>query len=224
LSGLARLGGKSNSASLRSGVSFLEQVGGPVHKGRLEAFSDGVLAIILTIMVLDLKAPASDDLTALRPLGPVFLAYMLSFIYVGIYWNNHHHLFQAAQHVTGWALWANLHLLFWLSLTPFVTSWAGATGFATGPVVAYGLVLLLAAIAYWALVQALVRSHGQGSVLAQAVGRDTKGVLSLLIYAVALLVAWLSPWTACLLYALVAAIWLVPDPRIEKVLRTAHAK
>ncbi len=189
-----------------------------MSKGRLEAFSDGVLAIIITIMVLELKAPHEPELEALRPLVPVVLSYVLSFVYVGIYWNNHHHLLQAVRHVNGLTLWANLHLLFWLSLTPFVTHWMGATCFAPWPVAAYGAVLLLAALAFTILTRVLIASQGKEPLLALAVGRDRKGKLSLLIYVVAILVAFGYPRLACGLYALVAVIWLVPDPRIERAL------
>jgi uncharacterized membrane protein len=189
-----------------------------MSKGRLEAFSDGVLAIIITIMVLELRAPREPGPDALRPLIPLFLSYVLSFVFVGIYWNNHHHLLQAARHVNGRVLWANLHLLFWLSLTPFVTNWMGATNFAAWPVAAYGAVQLLAGIAYYLLSRALVAQHGQDSALATAVGRDRKGKLSLLLYAVALGLAFVDSRIACALYALVAVLWLIPDPRIEKTL------
>ena len=188
-------------------------------KGRLEAFSDGVLAIIITIMVLDLKAPHEADLAALGPLIPVFLSYVLSFIFVGIYWNNHHHLFQAAHQVNGAVLWANLHLLFWLSLIPFITSWIGATHFAAWPVAVYGVVLLLAGCAYSLLTRALVALHGEESTLATAVGADRKGKISLLVYTLALPVAFVDPRIACGLYSLVALIWLIPDQRIERRLR-----
>jgi uncharacterized membrane protein len=189
-----------------------------MSKGRLEAFSDGVLAIIITIMVLELKAPQEPELAALRPQVPAFLSYVLSFVYVGIYWNNHHHLLQAARHVNGRILWANTHLLFWLSLTPFVTNWMGATCFGAWPVAVYGGVMLLAACAYFILTRVLVASHGKGSPLALALGRDRKGKLSLLIYAVAIPVAFADPRVACVLYAVVAVIWLVPDRRIETTL------
>ena len=187
-------------------------------KGRLEAFSDGVIAIIITIMVLELKIPHEADLAALRPLLPVFLSYILSYIYLGIYWNNHHHLFQAVQQVNGHVLWANLHLLFWLSLLPFVTAWAGENHFATWPVVFYGLVLLFAAIAYFVLTRTLIRHHGKDSTLATALGRDSKGVISVVIYALAILLAFVNVWLANLLYVLVALMWLIPDRRIEKKL------
>src|SRR5262245_51497437 len=189
-----------------------------MSKGRLEAFSDGVLAIIITIMVLELKAPQEATLEALRPLVPGFLSYLLSFVFVGIYWNNHHHLLQAVRQVSGRVLWANLHLLFWLSLTPFVTSWMGNTCFGTWPVAAYGAVFLLAGCAYFLLTRALIAQEGQDSALASAVGRDRKGKSSVLIYAVAIPVAFAEPYVACALYVLVAGLWLVPDRRIENAL------
>jgi uncharacterized membrane protein len=189
-----------------------------MHKGRLEAFSDGVLAIIITIMVLELHAPHEANLAALRPLVPVLLSYLLSFIYVGIYWNNHHHMFQAARQVSGAVLWANLHLLFWLSLIPFVTSWMGESHFAAMPVAAYGLVLLLASIAFAILSRVLVRHHGEGSTLARAFGSGWKERVSMALYAVAIPLAFVSRWAACAAYAAVAMWWLIPDPRIERVM------
>ena len=185
-------------------------------KERLAAFSDGVLAIIITIMVLELRVPQGADLAALRPLLPVLLSYVLSFVFIGIYWNNHHHLFQAAQQVNGSVLWANLHLLFWLSLTPFVTGWMGENDFASWPVALYGTVLLCAGFAYFILVRALVSHHGPASVLASALGPDTKGKLSLVFYAVAIPLAFVNSWLACGLYVVVAVMWLIPDRRIEK--------
>ena len=190
-----------------------------MEKGRLEAFSDGVIAIIITIMVLELKVPHGADLVALRPLLPVFLSYVLSFIYVGIYWNNHHHLLQAARKVNGRVLWANLHLLFWLSLFPFVTGWMGENHFATFSVALYGMVLLFAAIAYFILTRALIASHGRESALATALGQDFKGKVSVVIYAVAILLSYVNSWFACMLYMLVALLWLIPDRRIEKTLK-----
>lgn len=184
-------------------------------KGRLEAFSDGVIAIIITIMVLELRAPEETTLTALQPLLPVFVSYVLSFIYVGIYWNNHHHLLQAARQVNGAVLWANLHLLFWLSLVSFTTAWMGEHDFAAWPVVFYGSNLWLAALAYYLLVRALLAAHGPDSVLAKAIGSDTKGIVSLVIYTVAILLAFVYPLLALGLYAVVALMWLVPDRRIE---------
>jgi uncharacterized membrane protein len=182
---------------------------------RLEAFSDGVVAILITIMVLGLAAPATGDLAALLALLPHFLGYALSFLLLGIYWNNHHHLFQAAQAVDGRVLWANLHLLFWLSLVPFATSWLTSTGFAPLPVATYGLVFLLAAIAYYLLARALVGLHGPDSVLAEALGRDWKGRGSLLIYVLAIPLAFVSSPAAMALNVLVALVWLIPDRRIE---------
>jgi uncharacterized membrane protein len=192
-------------------------------RGRLEAFSDGVLAIIITIMVLELKVPHGADLGALGPLLPVFLSYVLSFIFIGIYWSNHHHLFHAVQHVDGRILWANLHLLFWLSLIPFVTGWMGENHFAAWPVALYGTVLLSAAIAYVILTRVLVSYHGRDSALAKAVGKDFKGKVSVVCYAVAIPLAFVNSWLACGLYVLVVVMWLIPDRRIERELteRTA---
>jgi uncharacterized membrane protein len=187
-------------------------------KGRLEAFSDGVLAIIITIMVLELKVPHGADLTALTPLLPSFLSYVLSFIYLGIYWNNHHHMLHATRRVDGSILWANLHLLFWLSVVPFVTGWMGENGFAPAPTALYGAVLLLAAIAYWILQRAIIAGQGDSSLLAKAVGRDLKGKISPLLYLIAIPTAFVSQWISAALYVLVALIWLVPDRRIERVL------
>ncbi|HMF11114.1 MAG TPA: TMEM175 family protein [Gemmataceae bacterium] len=184
-------------------------------KSRLEAFSDGVFAIIITIMVLDLRPPRTADFAALAPLVPVFLSYLLSFVFVAIYWNNHHHLLQAARQVNGRILWANMHLLFWLSLTPFVTSWMGQTNFGPPPVAAYGVVMLLAGFAYSILTHVLISHHGAESALARAVGRDFKGYLSLMIYAAAIPLSFAEARLACVLYALVAIIWLIPDRRIE---------
>jgi uncharacterized membrane protein len=187
-------------------------------KGRLEAFSDGVLAIIITIMVLELKVPHGADLAALTPLLPSFLSYVLSFIYLGIYWNNHHHMLHATRRVNGAILWANLHLLFWLSVVPFVTGWMGENGFAPAPTALYGAVLLLAAIAYWILQRAIIAGQGDSPLLAKAVGRDLKGKLSPVLYLVAIPSAFISQWISAALYVLVALIWLVPDRRIERVL------
>ena len=187
-------------------------------KGRLEAFSDGVLAIIITIMVLELKVPHGADLAALRSLIPVFLSYVLSFIYIGIYWNNHHHLWQAVRHVNGRILWANLHLLFWLSLIPFVTGWMGENHFATWPIALYGTVLLFCAIAYYILTVALIAHHGKDSTLAIALGRDFKGKISVVFYAVAIPLSFVNSWIAFAVYVLVAIMWLIPDRRIEKTL------
>jgi uncharacterized membrane protein len=186
-------------------------------KGRLEAFSDGVLAIIITIMVLEMKVPHdAHDLAALRPVLPVFLSYLLSFIYVGIYWNNHHHLFHVAQRVTGGILWSNLHLLFWLSLIPFVTGWMGENHFAPTPVALYGFVLLMAGVAFVILTQCLLRQPGGNPVLAGALGRDVKGKVSMLAYACAIPLSFVNRWIACATYATVAMIWLIPDRRIER--------
>jgi uncharacterized membrane protein len=191
----------------------------PMTKGRLEAFSDGVIAIIITIMVLELKVPGGGDLASLSGLAPVFLSYVLSFVYVGIYWNNHHHLLHAARHVDGRILWANLLLLFWLSLFPFVTHWTGATGFAAWPVAVYGGVLLMAALSYTLLVRALLARHGSDSVLAAAIGSDFKGRVSLACYVLGIAVAVLvNRWLGLALYTAVALIWLVPDLRIERAL------
>ena len=190
-----------------------------MSKTRLEAFSDGVLAILITIMVLELKVPHGADFHALRPMLPVFLAYVLSFIYLGIYWNNHHHMLHAAEKVDGRILWANLHLLFWLSLVPVGTEWMGDHPFAPLPTAVYGVVLLGAAIAYTILQAMIVRRHGPGSVLATAVGKDVKGKVSLGLYLAAIAAACVLPWIATAIYALVALIWLVPDPRIEKTLQ-----
>jgi TMEM175 potassium channel family protein len=187
-------------------------------KNRMEAFSDGVFAVIITIMVLEMRAPHGTDLSSLRPLIPVFLSYVLSFIFLGIYWSNHHHLLQAVAHVNGPVLWANLHLLFWLSLIPFVTNWMGENYPAAGPVALYGTVLLFAAIAYFILAKALISLHGEDSVIATALGRDFKGKISMVIYLVAIPLAFVNSWLACGLYALVVIMWLVPDRRIEKTL------
>jgi uncharacterized membrane protein len=189
-----------------------------MSKGRMEAFSDGVIAIIITIMVLELTVPHEADLAALRPLIPTFLSYVLSFVNLGIYWNNHHHLLQAIKQVDGRVLWANLHLLFWLSLIPFVTGWMGENDFSAWPVALYGTVLLLAAVAYFILTRALLSIHGRDSVLATALGRDFKGKVSVVIYLVAIPLAFVSSWFAGVLYVLVAVMWLIPDRRIEKTL------
>jgi uncharacterized membrane protein len=183
---------------------------------RLEAFSDGVLAIIITIMVLELKVPHAVELAALKPVLPVLLSYVLSFIYLGIYWNNHHHLFQAAKEVSGGILWANLHLLFWLSLFPFTTGWMGENHLASTPTAVYGFVLLMAAIAYQILEHTIIAKEGRGSLLARAIGSDWKGKLSSVFYLVAIPLAFVSSWIAGGLYVLAALLWLIPDPRIEK--------
>ncbi|KAB8139811.1 DUF1211 domain-containing protein [Chloroflexia bacterium SDU3-3] len=184
-------------------------------KNRLEAFSDGVIAIIITIMVLELKAPHEATFAALRELLPAFLSYVLSFVYVGIYWNNHHHMLHTAHHVTGRVLWANLHLLFWLSLLPFVTMWMGENQFAAQPSALYGFVLLMAACAYWLLQQSIIKTDGASSMLRQAIGRDWKGKLSPLIYIAAIILSFVLPWAGQALYAFSALIWLIPDSRIE---------
>lgn len=187
-------------------------------KGRMEAFSDGVIAIIITIMVLELRVPHGVDVTALFSLLPIFLSYVLSFVFLGIYWNNHHHLLQAVKHVNGRVLWANLHLLFWLSLTPFVTGWMGENHFASWPVALYGSVLLCAAVAFFILARALISAHGKDSVIANALGRDFKGKVSIAIYALAIPLSFVNSLVACSLYVSVAIMWLVPDRRIEKSL------
>ncbi|NOT33574.1 MAG: DUF1211 domain-containing protein [Candidatus Eisenbacteria bacterium] len=188
-----------------------------MHKGRLEAFSDGVIAIIITIMVLELKVPHVPHFRAIGELWPVLLSYVLSFVNVGIYWNNHHHLMQAVKHVDGRILWANMHLLFWLSLMPFTTAWMGENHFALDPVALYGVVLAMSGVAYYLLVRALLTRHGGDSHLARAIGRDFKGKISVAIYLVAIPAAWIKPWIALSLYALVAVMWLVPDKRIERL-------
>ena len=186
-------------------------------KGRLEAFSDGVIAVIITIMVLEMKVPHGAEPGALQPLLPVFLTYVLSFIYIGIYWNNHHHMFHAVHHVNGTVLWANLHLLFWLSLVPFVTGWMGENHFETLPVVAYGLVLLASAFAYTILTRALLAIHERDSIFARGLGKDFKGNISLVIYIASIALAFVQPWVACAGYVLVAAIWFYPDRRFERL-------
>jgi uncharacterized membrane protein len=189
-----------------------------MEKNRLEAFSDGVIAIIITIMVLELKVPHTPGLAELKPLLPVLLSYVLSFIYVGIYWNNHHHLFHSTQKVTGGILWANLHLLFWLSLFPFTTGWMGENHLASTPTAVYGFVLLMAAIAYYILQRTIINQQGRNSLLAAAIGKDWKGKISPLGYLAAIPLAFVNPWLASSLYILVALMWLVPDRRIERVL------
>jgi uncharacterized membrane protein len=194
--------------------------GGLMGKGRLEAFSDGVFAIIITIMVLELKVPHRPDgmptMGDLGPLFPVFASYVLSFVFVAIYWNNHHHLLQACHRVTGGTLWANVHLLFWLSLVPFVTGWMGENKFAAVPVALYGFVMLMAAVGFTILVRVLLHVHGQESTLATALGSDAKGRLSLLLYASAIPLAFVNRWIALAIYFIVAGIWLIPDRRIER--------
>ena len=190
-------------------------------KGRLEAFSDGVIAVIITIMVLELKVPHDSRLEALAPILPVFLTYVLSFIYVGIYWNNHHHMLHTVQHVSGGILWANLHLLFWLSLVPFVTGWMGENHFDALPTAVYGVVMLMSAIAYWILQRTILAALGPDSVLHRAIGRDLKGKLSPFLYVLAIVLAFVNQWLSDALYVLVALIWLVPDRRIERTLAAA---
>ena len=189
-----------------------------MKSGRLEAFSDGVLAIIITIMVLELKVPHGDGLAALWPLLPVFLSYVLSFLYVGIYWNNHHHLFQAAERVNGAVLWANLHLLFWLSLIPVVTGWVGENHLAAAPTALYGAVLLMSAVAYWILQRTLIAANGRDSTLAQALGRDWKGKLSPVLYLAAIGLSFVHAWLADAVYVAVAMMWFIPDQRIARTL------
>ena len=189
-------------------------------KSRLEAFSDGVIAIVITIMVLELKVPHAPTLQALAPLLPVFLSYVLSFVYLGIYWNNHHHMLHTVTHVSGGVLWANLHLLFWLSLLPFATGWMGENHFTALPSALYGFVLLMAAMAYWWLQQLIIRAHGRDSLLARAVGGDWKGKLSPLLYASGIALSFVATPVALGIYVLVALMWLVPDKRIERVLPT----
>jgi uncharacterized membrane protein len=187
-----------------------------MDKGRLEAFSDGVIAVIITIMVLELKVPHGTDLAALGPLVPVFLSYVLSFVYVGIYWNNHHHMLYAVQSINGRALWANLHLLFWLSLIPFVTGWVNENHFAAVPVALYGVVLLMSGVGYYLFGRVLIAQHAKDSPLARAMGKDLKSIMSLLIYVVAIALAFVNPWVSCALYIFVAIMWFIPDPRIER--------
>jgi TMEM175 potassium channel family protein len=184
--------------------------------GRMEAFSDGVIAILITVMVLELPIPHGTTWAALREAGPVLLSYVLSFVYLGIYWNNHHHMLQATDRVSGLILWANLHLLFWLSLTPFTTAWLGENHFAATPAAAYGIVLLAAAIAYYALQRAIIRSQGGTSLVARAVGRDRKGKLSPVLYALGIGLSFVDQWLSIAIYALVALVWLIPDRRIER--------
>lgn len=187
-------------------------------KGRLEAFSDGVLAIIITIMVLEMKVPHGADWDSLKPLAPVFMSYILSFIYIGIYWNNHHHLLHAVHKISGKVMWANNHLLFWLSLMPFASGWMGENHFASLPTAVFGVDLLMAGVAYYILAQSLIKLHGKESVIARAVGRDSKGKISVIIYAAGVGLSCLNGWISLALYTLVAIIWLIPDRRIEKKL------
>jgi uncharacterized membrane protein len=187
-------------------------------RNRLEAFSDGVIAIIITIMVLELRVPNGSTVSALRPLAPVFLSYVLSFVFIGIYWSNHHHLLQVVEHVSGRVLWANLHLLFWLSLIPFVTAWVGQNHFAAMPVALYGFVLLCSALAYFILTRALLAIHAEDSVLATALGNDFKGKISIVLNLIAISLALVRAWLALAIYIVVAVIWLVPDKRIERTI------
>jgi len=190
-----------------------------MNRTRLEAFSDGVLAIIITIMVLEIKVPHGSDFAALKPLIPVVISYILSFIYIGIYWNNHHHMMHTVKHVSGSILWANLHLLFWLSLVPFTTGWIGENHFAPIPMAVYGVVLLLAAIAYFILQATIIRAQGERSLLARAVGSDIKGKMSPILYLLGIGSCFISEWISGIFYVLVALIWLIPDKRIEIILR-----
>ena len=190
-----------------------------MKKERLEAFSDGVIAIIITIMVLGITVPKGDKLADLKPLIPVISSYILSFIYLGIYWNNHHHMMHTVKHVTGDILWANLHLLFWLSLVPFVTGWMGENHFAAMPVSLYGVILLMAAIAYYILQRRIISNHGPDSVLARAIGKDLKGKISPILYFIAIGSTWINEWIAGAIYILVALIWIVPDKRIEVIFK-----
>lgn len=187
-------------------------------KGRLEAFSDGVLAIIITIMVLEMKVPHGTSLQDLKPLIPVFFSYVLSFIYIGIYWNNHHHLMQLVKKVSGAVLWSNIHLLFWLSLIPFATAWMGENHFSKWPVILYGLILMMAGVAYYILAHCLVSVHGKESTLAAAIGKDKKGIISVVLYIAGITSAFINSWIGFAIYVLVAAIWFIPDRRIENKL------
>ena len=190
-----------------------------MSKTRLEAFSDGVIAIIITIMVIELRAPHGSDWSTLRPLFPVLLSYVLSFVYIGIYWNNHHHLLHATRQISGGAMWANMHLLFWLSLVPFVTAWMGENEFARNPAALYGVVMLMAAVAYAILVRVLLKHHDPDSQLARAIGSDAKGNVSLGLYLLGIVSSWISPSISLVFYVVGAVIWLVPDNRIERVLQ-----
>jgi uncharacterized membrane protein len=195
-----------------------------MQKGRLEAFSDGVLAIVITIMVLEIKVPHGSELTDLKPLIPVVLSYILSFIYLGIYWNNHHHMMHTVKRVSGGILWSNLHLLFWLSLVPFVTGWMGENNFAPMTMALYGMILLMSAIAYFILQKRIINTHGKDSILAKAVGSDFKGKLSPILYVLGIASSWISSWLAASFYILVALIWLIPDTRIERTLKEEESR
>jgi len=194
-----------------------------MQKGRLEAFSDGVLAIVITIMVLEIKVPHGAELGDLKPLIPIFLSYILSFIYLGIYWNNHHHTMHTVNKVSGAILWSNLHLLFWLSLVPFVTGWMGENNFAPMTMALYGFVLLLSAIAYFILQKSIINAHGKEGILAKAVGSDFKGKLSPILYVLGIASCWISSWLAAFFYILVALMWLIPDKRIERTLKEVES-
>ncbi len=188
-------------------------------KGRLEAFSDGVLAIIITIMVLEMKVPHGNTPEDLKPLLPVFMSYVLSFIYIGIYWNNHHHLMHIVHKVSGSVLWSNIHLLFWLSLVPFATTWMGENNFSKWPVILYGLILMMAGVAYYILAHCLTNIHGKDSELARAIGKDKKGIISVILYITGIACAFIYPWIGFSIYVIVAAIWFIPDRRIEKKMK-----
>jgi len=193
-----------------------------MNKNRLEAFSDGVFAILITIMVLELKVPHGIEFISLKPVIPVFFSYVLSFIYLGIYWNNHHHMLHTVKKVSGTILWANLHLLFWLSLIPFVTGWMGENNFAAVPVALYGIILLMAAISYFVLQTVILRNHGRDSLLSRAIGKDIKGKISPILYTIAIISTYFNNWIAGAIYILVAFIWLIPDKRIEKTLTSEN--
>jgi uncharacterized membrane protein len=192
-------------------------------KGRLEAFSDGVLAIIITIMVLEMKVPHGNSFADLKPLLPVFISYILSFVYIGIYWNNHHHLMHFVHKVSGPVLWSNIHLLFWLSIVPFATAWMGENHFSKWPVILYGLILMMAGVAYYILAQCLSKIHGKDSALAQALGKDKKGIASIVLYIIGIACSFVNAWFGFSFYVLVAIIWFIPDRRIERKLDTEHS-
>lgn len=191
-------------------------------KGRLEAFSDGVLAIIITIMVLEIKVPHGDNPEDLKPLLPIFISYILSFIYIGIYWNNHHHLMHAVTKVSGSVLWSNIHLLFWLSLVPFATAWMGENHFSKWPVILYGFILMMAGVSYYILAHCLTGIHGKDSLLAKAIGNDRKGIASIILYITDIGCSFINPWIGFSIYVIVAAIWFIPDRRIEKKIENNH--
>ena len=222
MNGLIRRRGKRIESQVRFDGLARDRHDASMSSSRLEAFSDGVLAIIITIMVLELKVPLESTLAALKPLLPVFLTYVLSFLYLGIYWNNHHHLLKTAHKVTGGMMWANLHLLFWLSLFPFVTGWMGENHFTSVPTALYGGVLLLAAIAYYILQTTILRQHGRESKLATGLGRDFKGKISPVLYAIAIPLSFLNPWLANAVYVFVALMWLIPDRRLARVLEESR--